>query len=85
MRAKELYGNGYRVSKRMLARLEVLQAMCDEHNSQLDIYVDEYDFNLPIVLNISDSGYTVCHHTVYTEAKFLQCLNEQLVMLEAKS
>ena len=84
MQTKELYGNGYRVSKRMMVELEKLQAICDEHNSQLDVYVDEYDFNLPIVLAIYEDGYTLCYHKAYTEAHFVRYASEQLAMLEAR-
>ena len=84
IKIKEVYGNHQRVSEAMLVAFEKLRVMYDRYGLRLLCYVDEYDFNLPIVLAIYEDGYTLCYHKAYIEAHFLRYASEQLAMLEAR-
>ena len=84
IKLKEVYGNHQRVSEAMLARLEVLRTICNRYSLRLSCYMDEYDFNLPIVLAIFEDGDTLCYHKAYNEAHFLRYASEQFAMLEAR-
>ena len=84
MEIKELYGNHQRVSEAMLVAFEKLRVMCNKYGLRLSCYIDEYNFNLPIVSSIYEDGYTLCYHKAYIEAHFLRYASEQLAMLEAR-
>ena len=84
IKIKEVYGNHQRVSEAMMVALEKLRVMYDRCGHKLSCYVDEYDFDLPIVLAIYEDGYTLCYDKAYIEAHFLRYASEQLAMLEAR-
>ena len=84
MQTKELYGNGQRVSKRMMVELEKLEAMCNKYGLRLSCYIEKHSPSLPIVLAVYESDFAVSQLNLRNEEDFLERINIQLEYVNYK-
>ena len=84
IKTKMVYGNGQLVTRRMVLALGKLRVVCDKHDLWLIAFVDEYVPGMPIILTIYDGIPILTKFKLYNEEELLECVSEQLVMLEAR-